>query len=218
MPFLKTLAAVALVAALVWLVCPAPELRHPPGGRVAAQPRQIDGPPEALGKVGDYDLTAVARYEITARVLSTKHYWTNHQKLVPYDVALGWGPMSDQAVLDQLEISQGNRFFFYRWWQQPPLPVPEIVAHASNHHVISANREVASAVARLRRGQCVHLRGRLVNVTRTDGFHWNTSTTRSDSGNGACEIFYVEEIAVADELPVDRTLAQSGREAAPRVP
>jgi hypothetical protein len=196
-----------VLAALIWLICPAPELRHRPGWRVEADPIQTDGPPEPLGKILNYDVTAVASYEITARVLGTKRYWGDHQKLAPYDVALGWGPMSDQVVIDQLEFSQGNRFFFYHWAQQPPIPLPEIVRHASNHHVISANRKVASAVADLRRGQCVRMRGRLVNVTRPDGFHWNTSTTRSDNGNGACEIFYVEEITVADELPAARVIA-----------
>ena len=207
MQFLKSLAAFGLITALIWLVCPAPELRRPPGWRTNVEPMQMDAPPVPIGKIRDYDLTAVAQYEITARVLGTKRYWSREGKLVPYDVALGWGPMSDQAVLDQLKISQGNRFFFYQWQRQPPIPIAEIVRHASNHHIISANREVASAVAQLQRGQCVRLRGRLVNVSRPDGFSWNTSTTRADSGNGACEIFYVEEIRVVEESPANQTLA-----------
>ena len=33
-----------------------------------------------------------------------------------------------------------------------------------------------------------------------DGFHWPTSRRRDDTGNGACELFYVETIAAVDEI------------------
>jgi hypothetical protein len=112
--------------------------------------------------------------------------------------------MSDQAVLDQLDISQSNRFFFYQWSEAPPIPPGEIMRTAANVHVISANRTVAAAVSRLRPGQLVAMRGYLVNVTGPNGFHWNTSLTRDDSGDGACEVFYVQELLVSNEpLPAD---------------
>lgn len=197
--FFKSLGVFGGLALLVWWICPAGELRHPPGVRSDAEPVQTELPARSLGRVHGYDLTAVASYALSARVLHTKHYWADGNDLVPYDVALGWGPMSDQAVLDQLEITQGNRFFFYQWRDQPPLPLPEIICHAANNHIIAANSTIAAAVGRLRRGQFVQMRGYLVNVTRPDGFHWNTSLTRTDNGNGACEVFYVEAIAVSDD-------------------
>ncbi len=100
--------------------------------------------------------------------------------------------MSDQAVLDQLEVSQGNRFFFYRWRNAPPIPLDEIVSHAANLHVIAGSGEVARSVRKLRRGEVVKMSGYLVNVSGPNGFYWPTSLTRSDSGRGACELFYVE--------------------------
>ncbi|MEA3207175.1 MAG: hypothetical protein QOE70_232 [Chthoniobacter sp.] len=197
--FLKTLSVVGLLALFVWWVCPPGELRHPPGVRVEAEPVQTDFSPRQLCRVHGYDLTAVAGYEMSARVLHTKHYWADGNDLVPYDVALGWGAMSDQSVLDQLEITQGNRFFFYAWRREPPLPVKEITTHAANNHLIAANDAVAAEVRHLRRGEFVRLRGYLVNVSRPDGFHWNTSLSRTDEGNGACEVFYVEAISVSDD-------------------
>ena len=195
----KTLALTGTIAFLIWWICPPGELRHPPGVRIEIEPAQSDLPAKPLGEVHGYHLTAVAAYAVNARVLHTKHYWAQANDLVPYDVALGWGPMSDQGVLDRLEISQANRFFFYEWRDQPPLPLSEIICHAANNHIIAANPTVASTVKRLRRGQFVQMRGYLVNATRADGFHWNTSVTRTDNGNGACELFYVEDIAVSDE-------------------
>ena len=46
----------------------------------------------------------------------------------------------------------------------------------------------------LRRGEFVAMRGYLVNVGGPDGFYWNTSLRRDDTGNGACEVFYVESV------------------------
>ncbi len=196
---LNTFAVVGILGLLIWWVCPPGEVRHPPGVRVEALPEQSEFPPRPLGRVHGYDLTAVASYQVSARVLHTKRYWADADDLVPYDIALGWGPMSDQGVLDQLELTQGNRFFFYQWREQPPLPLPEIVCHAANNHVIAANSDVAAAVRRLRPGQFVQMRGYLVNVSRPDGFHWNTSVSRTDNGKGACEVFYVEAIVVNNE-------------------
>ena len=112
--------------------------------------------------------------------------------LVPRDLAVGWGPMSDQTVLDQLSISQANRFFFYGWQGTPPVPRATIVSHATNLHVIAANDTVARAVARTRAGALVTLRGSLVEVSRPGGPSWRSSLTRTDDGPGACETVWVE--------------------------
>jgi hypothetical protein len=36
----------------------------------------------------------------------------------------------------------------------------------------------------------------LVDIRGPGGFSWNTSLRRDDTGNGACEIVYVEELEV----------------------
>ena len=196
---LKKLLIWALLAAFVWWLWPAGELRHEPGVRLNREPEQEAIAPQVVANFSKYTLTAVATYAIEARVLHTKRYWVDGEDLVPYDVAVGWGAMSDQAVLDRLSISQGNRFFFYEWQNPPPIAVGEIERHAANMHVIAASKNVASAVKRLRRGEWVAMRGYLVNVSGSDGFSWNTSLSREDTGNGACEVFYVESIEAAPE-------------------
>ena len=201
------------IAALVWWLWPDRGLRHPPGITAPTTPLQENIPPKWLGTMKGYRIQAQATYAIHARVLHTKRYWVDGDKLVPYDVALGWGPMSDQSVLDRLDISQTNRFFFYQWRDEPPISPHDIMCNAANVHVISANKTIAKTVSKLREGQLVAMRGYLVNVSGPDGFHWNTSLSREDSGNGACEIFYVQEIIVSnDPLPADyEKLAAAGK-------
>jgi hypothetical protein len=189
-----------LVGVAIYGLWPRTALRHPPGVLVAAEPEQhlIAGKP--LPAPRGWTLDAAATYSIKARVLHTRRYWDGGSGLVPYDVALGWGPMSDQAVLDRLKISQSTRFMFYQWEGVPPIPGKEIGCHSSNNHVIAANPEVAAVIRKLRTGQIVTLRGFLVNATSPEGGHWNTSLTRMDDGPGACELFYIESARAEDDV------------------
>jgi len=195
---------IVFFATIIWWLWPDRGLRHPPGITAPTTPAQQSISPKALGEINGYQIQALATYAIHARVLHTKRYWSQGNDLVPYDVALGWGAMSDQSVLDRLDISQANRFFFYQWSDEPPVAAGEIVRSAANVHVISANRTVARAVRRLRVGELVAMRGYLVNISGPNGFSWNTSLMRDDTGNGACELFYVEEVLVSDQpLPAN---------------
>ena len=171
-----------------------PSIHTPPGVLVPEEPLQELCPAHLVAKVKDYTITAVATYTIRARVLHTKHYWADGNELVPYDVALGWGPMSDQTVLDRLHVSQGNRFFFYEWRDSPPIPEKQIICHSSNNHLIAANPSIARVISDLYPGEIVTMKGYLVNISKPNGFYWNTSLSRTDTGNGACEVFYVEGI------------------------
>jgi len=47
---------------------------------------------------------------------------------------------------------------------------------------------------KLRVGQVVHLTGLLVDAQRNDGRWLHTSMTRSDTGPGACEIMWVQNL------------------------
>lgn len=64
-------------------------------------------------------------------------------------------------------------------------------------HMIPATPAVAERLADLDEGRRVRLTGWLVDIETTDGYRWSTSLRRDDSGNGACEIVYVCDVAAA---------------------
>ena len=99
------------------------------------------------------------------------------------------------AVLARLDISQGGRWYRYRWRDAPPIPLAEIVRSSANMHLIPADDAVAAALRRIERGQRVRIDGWLVEVNANDGWRWRSSLTREDSGGGACELVYVCSIA-----------------------
>ena len=169
---------------------------HPADGVIAPDdPQQTaleEAPVTALGR---WRLTPQARYDVTARILSREDYHFDPlSDLIPEDLALGWGPMSDNRVLRAFKITQGARFYSWAPRQALPIPRQDVIEHSANTHVIPASREVRAALARLRVGEVVRLTGELVDGQRDDGAWIHTSLTRSDSGAGACEVLLVASV------------------------
>lgn len=169
---------------------------QPPGVLAPADPVQT--PPDHTAPLHDgrFVLQPRADYDITARVLSREDYrFDAGAALVPTDLALGWGRMSDSAVLAGIDISQSARFYF---WQARHFPIPrrEIETHSANVHVIPADAGVRRLLDRVRPGQVIELRGLLVDAHGAGGWTWRTSLTRDDTGGGACELMYVQELQV----------------------
>lgn len=170
--------------------------RYPPGVLIHAEPTQTllqdDAP--SMQRAG-FSIRALARFELDARVLHKRHYrYDPVASLAPVDLAVGWGPMSDQQVLDQLSISQSNRFFWYEWRNQPPIPQDEITCHSTNMHLIPSNEEMRKKIDGLHAGDLIHLSGLLVEAAQPGMPPWRSSLSRTDSGKGACEIVWVESL------------------------
>jgi hypothetical protein len=195
---LRTALIVALVVTALWQGCTSWQLRavHPPDGPIAPNdPQQTSLEDAPVTTLGRWRLTPRARYDITARILAREDYHFDLlSDLIPEDLALGWGPMSDNRVLRAFEITQGARF--YSWMPKQGLPIPRqaVIEHSANTHVIPVDASVARQLKRLRVGQVVRLRGLLVDAVRDDGTHISTSLTRSDSGPGSCEVVLVEHV------------------------
>jgi hypothetical protein len=145
---------------------------------------------------GNYRIQPLASIEITARVLGKERYWLDRgSELAPYDLALGWGRMSDSAVLNHISISQSWRW--YRWRAStPPIPMGEIAASSANMHMVPSDDLVRRSLSRVREGDVVRIVGKLVEVAGPEGFHWKSSLTRGDTGNGACELVWVEDLEI----------------------
>lgn len=170
---------------------------RPSGILVREAPRQEHLEPGAAAFTHqDYQITPLARFSLTARVLSYARYrWDAGSALSPVDLALGWQAMSDSDVLSHLSIEQSHRWYTYRWEGEPPLDPHTIAVSSANMHMIPARADVARRLERLRRGHVVTLRGYLVEARRADGWFWRSSLTRDDQGAGACELVWVEDLS-----------------------
>jgi hypothetical protein len=146
-------------------------------------------------QMGRWTLTVRATYQLRARVLARESYHFDAMSdLVPEDLALGWGPMSDNSILRTIEISQSNRFYYWRPSAATPLARETIISHSANTHVIPQTPAIARVLARLRPGEVIVLSGDLVDAVRDDGSSIKTSLVRTDTGAGACEIMLVTDV------------------------
>jgi hypothetical protein len=145
----------------------------------------------------DATLHPLAKFSLTARVLSRENYHFDAESdLSPTDLAFGWGRMSDTAVLQHIKIGQGDRFYYWST-RQFPIPQREIETHSANMHMLPANALVAYELKRVRVGDVVTLDGLLVEADKQGGWRWRSSMTRNDTGDGACEVVYVEDLSIA---------------------
>jgi len=175
-------------------------LKHPDGVITAASDPEQTSTSDPEFQFKHYSIKPLQDFSIVARVLSTEHYeFDTGAELAPVDLALGWGPMSETSVINQLNISQGGRFYFYRYQLPPPIPPNDIVTHSANMHMIPSNSLIEKELKDVRVGQIIHLQGNLVEVKDLKkNWTWRSSLTRNDSGNGACEVIWVKQLIVTD--------------------
>jgi hypothetical protein len=175
------------------------EVSVPPGVVAPAEPAQATLDPPLAFEANGHVFVARAQYAITARVLRRENYHVDGgADLAPLDLALGWGRMSDTAIVRQLDITQMGRFFYWRPhdWTTFPLARAEIETHAAQVHAIPADAAVLHRLQRLRPGNVVTLTGYLVDIRGPHGLRWNTSLRRDDTGDGACEVMWIREVQI----------------------
>ena len=190
---------VALVLSIAggwhWWVSERP-VHRPPGIIAPDEPQQVGLEAPEIFSAKGYEFAKRARFDITARLLHKERYRVDAEAgLAPIDLGVGWGPLSDSAVLDQLEFSQMGRWFYWNPKHGDfALPREVMITHLAQMHMIPATHEIETRLDRLRPGQLVSVRGFLVDVRGPNGFVWKTSLSRSDTGDGSCEVVWVEAL------------------------
>lgn len=186
-----------LAGALYWLSHSG--YRHPEGKQVAPEtPKQkaLSGKKKKKWSKEGYLIEAQATFEITGRVLFTDTFRTGRESdLSPIDLTFAWGKASDTAVLKLFDFSKDGRFYRYEW-DSPEADGNMMRENSANMHMIPKDSLVAADLKRVSREDVVTVTGYLVNVSAPDGWHWESSLTRSDDGAGACELIWVESIKI----------------------
>jgi hypothetical protein len=197
------LAVLAAVLAGSWLV-------SRPSAAGAGDPVDWSGEPvqEETGREpfqigtdeGTVTLEPVAGFEVSAVVAGSERYRFDASAfLSPVDLALLWGDLPEEPYRSQVRYGQMARYYF---WKTPTreLDLGYIQTHSSNMHMIPATPNLRRALLAVDEGDAVRVRGLLVDASTEEGFRWQSSTSRKDSGPGACELVWVEEIQVGRKV------------------
>lgn len=196
----KGLIALALlIIVLVYFFYPETVVTYPVRITALDQPKQTNITETKEWNLNEFRFKTLAEYQIKARVLSRNNFSVGKEsEISPFDLALGWGPMSDQSIIDKIDISQSNRWYS---WKAEVLPIParEIGLNSANVHIIPKDEVIEKKFDRVYEGSLIELKGYLVEVTTTDGWRWRSSLKRDDTAGGSCELFWVEELVVFDK-------------------
>jgi hypothetical protein len=188
-----------LLIILVYFFYPETVITYPAGITAPDKPIQVNLTEHKEWKFDDFHIEALASYQIKARVLSRNNFSLGvESEISPFDLALGWGLMSDQEIIDKIDISQSNRWYH---WQADILPIPsrDISLNSANVHIIPKDEITKEKFDEVYKGSLIEMKGYLVEVTKDDGWRWKSSTKREDTGGGSCELFWVEEIEIFDK-------------------
>jgi hypothetical protein len=163
-------------------------------------PFKADEPIIVEVKNGYFMITPVAEYKISGVVVSKKTYSSDWDgKVSPVDLAVTWGKLAEPGFSRYITYSQGNRWYFYQYKPGSPFDSSYVISHSSNNHIIPANENIRRAVKTVKKKNKVVLEGYLVNLKGTykeQPVTWNTSLSRTDAGNGSCELFYVSKVRI----------------------
>lgn len=188
-----------LIIILVYFFYPEKEITYPARITAPEQPKQVDISEIKVWSQNGFNFKALAEYKIKARVLSRNNFSVDKEsEISPLDLALGWGPMSDQNVIDQIDVSQSNRWYH---WKADALPIAarEISINSANVHIIPKDKIVTDKFDDVYKGSLIEMEGYLVEVTTADGWRWKSSLKRDDTGGGSCELFWVEVLTIYDK-------------------
>ncbi len=148
------------------------------------------------GKEGDVEISLKAEYDIRGVVKGKKKYSDYPSQVSEYDLILAWGDLNKEEYDQHVDYSQSGRWYYYTY-DQEFVEKGLIARNSANVHLIAENDEVRKDIRKIRKNDYIRIKGYLVDVHFDNGA-WETSMTRGDTGNGACEIILVEEIHIVD--------------------
>jgi hypothetical protein len=149
---------------------------------------------------GAVTLAPRADFEVSAVVAGAERYRLDGGSfLSPVDLALTWGELPEEPYKSKVSYDQSARFYF---WRVPTraMDLRYIQEHSSNMHMIPGSPNVRRALLAVDPGDEVRVSGLLVNASMADGYNWKSSLSRTDSGPGACELVWVEELQIGRKV------------------
>jgi hypothetical protein len=152
-----------------------------------------------------YQVEPVYDYEMTGMIVSYRHHdaatsrmhRSANDHLNMTDLCVVWGDTAQSPYLDRLKFWNG---IFTCNVQTSDSAAWESfdMTELSNNHLLSADEDIRDRLRDVRIGDQVYVRGMLASYG-SGGSKRGTSTTRDDTGDGACETIFIEEFEVVQK-------------------
>lgn len=142
-------------------------------------------------------ITPIRRIEGEMRVLSKNWYLLDDKAdIVPYDLVLGWGEMSDEKVISNIKISQRNRNYRMDMTKHP-IPAQRIGEQSTMIHALPSSKMIQDELNKIRKGNIITIKGYIVDVKSiADNWFWKSDYRNESLGGRHSQIVWIEEITV----------------------
>ena len=153
----------------------------------------------------DYRVEPEYAYDITGMVVSYRHHHEDNSRmhalakdhLNMLDVCVIWGDNPTNERLDRISFWNGLFTCNVKTRDQQAWDAFDM-NQLSNNHLLSEDELIRRQVKKIRVGDQIRVRGYLAAYTSDGTGRRGTSTTRTDTGNGACETIFVEEFKIVE--------------------
>lgn len=176
-----------------------PQLEHAP------RQQPLEARPTTVPYAGvDYRVEPLYSYELHGLVVSYRHHdgedsmhrWSNDHLNVA-DICVVWSDTAFSPTLPKLDFWNG--IFTCNVQTRDSVAWANFkMNQLSNNHLVSADPFIRDRIAEVRIGDQIRIKGALARYGAVGGGLRGTSTTRDDTGDGACETILVEEIEIIE--------------------
>ena len=146
----------------------------------------------------DYELTGV----VVSRAFHNAKFglhrkWNDHLNVA--DLCVVWGDNASTLDLNAFDFWNGqftcnvSTDSDQAWKMFKP-------DELSNNHLLADDDTIRGKIQLVKIGDLIHLQGWLSHYANDQGFSRDTSTTRNDRGNGACETIFIRRFEVLDSM------------------
>lgn len=171
---------------------------------IAAEPQQTktnERPFSATVNDVEYLVEPEFAYELTGMIVSYRHHEGNsrmhlqaNDHINMLDVCVIWG---DNTGSELQKIDFWNGIFTCNIFTRDQQAWDSFdMNQLSNNHLISDDETIRDRVKDIHIGDQIHVRGYLASYSNPDGGKRGTSTTRTDTGDGACETIFVQDFRI----------------------
>jgi hypothetical protein len=145
----------------------------------------------------DYDLTGVVvTYNNADGFTNIWHYSRWKDFINVRDLCVMWGNNVGSGIYKNISFSSDTWHCWYSWQDRTTEHIFR-PTELSNNHLLTDNNQIKALLLRAEIGDVVHFKGVLADYKNEGtGALRQTSTIRTDTGNGACEVVYIDEFSI----------------------
>ena len=149
----------------------------------------------------DYRVSPEFEYDLYGMIVSFRHHdgdrihMLANDHLNMLDVCVIWGDNTSSRLLNKIDFWNGIFTCNVKTSDQAAWDSFDMY-QLSNNHLISDDDFLRDEVRGIQVGDQIHVRGHLASYSSEKGGVRGTSTTRLDTGNGACETIFVDKFEI----------------------